>query len=64
MAKVKKKIKITLVKSPIGYSRYQREVLKGLGLRKLNSSVIREDTPSIRGMINKVPHLVRVEEVK
>ncbi len=64
MAKVKKKIKITLVKSPIGYSRYQREVLKGLGLRKLNSSVIREDTPAIRGMINKVPHLVKVEEVK
>lgn len=64
MAKVKKKIKITLVKSPIGYSRYQREVLKGLGLRKLNSSVIREDTPAIRGMISKVPHLVKVEEVK
>ena len=64
MAKVKKKIKITLVKSPIGYSRYQREVLKGLGLRKMNSSVIRENTPAIRGMINKVPHLVKVEEVK
>ncbi len=64
MAKVKKKIKITLVKSPIGYSGYQREVLRGLGLRKLNSSIIKEDTPSIRGMINKVPHLLKVEEVK
>ncbi len=65
MAKVKKKkIKITLVRSLIGRSKYQREVIKGLGLRRLHHSVIREDTPAIRGMIAKVPHLVKVEEVK
>ncbi len=65
MAKVKKKkIKITLVRSTIGHSKYQREVVKGLGLRRLHHSVIREDTPAIRGMIAKVPHLVKVEEVK
>ncbi len=64
MAKVKKKIRITLVRSLIGRSEYQREVVRGLGLRRLHHSVIREDTPAIRGMVAKVPHLVKVEEVK
>jgi large subunit ribosomal protein L30 len=57
-------IKITLVRSPIGYPRNQKEVIKGLGLRKLQSSVIREDRPEIRGMIRKITHLLKVEAVE
>lgn len=58
------KLKITLVKSVIGYSERQRNIVKALGLGKTQSSVIQEDTPSIRGMIHKVSHLVSVEEVQ
>ncbi len=58
------KLKITLVKSVIGYSEHQRKIVKALGLGKTQSSVIQEDTPSIRGMIHKVSHLVSVEEVQ
>ena len=58
------KLKITLVKSVIGYSEHQRKIVKALGLGKTQSSVIQEDTPNIRGMINKISHLVSVEEVK
>lgn len=56
------KLKVTLVKSMIGRSQKQRNVLRGLGLNKLNSTVEVEDTPSVRGMINKVSHLLRSEE--
>ena len=56
-----KKIKITLVKSGIARPGKHKAVLIGLGLKKLNRSVIRLDTPEIRGMINKVSHLVQVE---
>ncbi|MBR6755943.1 MAG: 50S ribosomal protein L30 [Peptococcaceae bacterium] len=56
-------LKITLVKSVIGSSERQRNVVKALGLKKTNSSVVQEDTPTIRGMVNKVSHLVSVEEV-
>ncbi len=56
-----KKIKITLVKSGIARPGKHKTILTGLGLRKLNSSVVRPDTPEIRGMINKVSHLVQVE---
>ncbi|HJM05890.1 MAG: 50S ribosomal protein L30 [SAR324 cluster bacterium] len=55
------KIKVTLVKSSIGNRKNQVENLKGLGLRKINSSKTLENTPSIRGMIRKVQHLVRIE---
>ncbi len=61
MAK-KKKLKITLVKSPIGYNKRQRGTLRALGLRRTNQYVEREDTPVLRGMIDKVSHLVQVEE--
>ena len=54
-------IKITLVKSPIGRPKKQRSVLKGLKLRKLNHSVVVEDNPVYRGMVNKVCHLLKVE---
>jgi len=54
-------IKITLVKSAIARPGKHKAIVAGLGLRKLNGSVIRPDTPEIRGMINKVSHLVQVE---
>jgi len=56
------RVKIRWVKSQIGYDRRQRATLRGLGLRRLNQSVELEDTPAVRGMINKVIHLVVVEE--
>ncbi len=59
-----KKLKITLVKSVIGYDKKQRETVKGLGLRRIRHSVIREDRPEIWGMIRKIPHLLKVEEVE
>lgn len=56
-----KKIKITLVRSGIARPGKHKAVLAGLGLRKLNTSVVRPDTPEIRGMIDKVSHLIQVE---
>jgi large subunit ribosomal protein L30 len=56
-------IRITLRKSPIGEKPRTREVLRGLGLRRMSSSVVREDQPAIQGMVAKVIHLVRVEPV-
>ena len=55
-------IKVKQVKSGIGYNRKQRASLRGLGLRRMNQVVEVEDTPSVRGMINKVRHLVVVVE--
>jgi len=56
------KLRITWVKSDIGYKRDQRRTLKALGFHRLNESVIHDDNRSIRGMINKLRHLVKVEE--
>ena len=56
------KLTITLVKSGIGYSEDQKRTLKALGFRRLNQSVTHGDSASIRGMVNKVRHLVKVEE--
>lgn len=58
-----KKLKVKLVKSPIGYPKAQRETLYALRLRKVNREVMLKDHPSIRGMLRKVQHLVRVEEL-
>ncbi len=58
------KLKITLIRSMIGRPEKQRKVLRGMGLTKLNKTVELEDTPSIRGMVNNVSHLVRAEEMK
>lgn len=58
-----KQLKIRLVRSLIGRPQKQREVIKGLGLRRISSEVIRKDCPEIWGMIRKVPHLVKVEEL-
>ena len=52
------KIKVTLIKSIIGKPEIQRKIARGLGLKKLNKTVMLDDTPSIRGMINKISHLV------
>jgi large subunit ribosomal protein L30 len=57
-----KTIKVTLVRSPIGYEKSQKATVKALGLRRMHQTVEKEDTPVIRGMINKVVHLVQVEE--
>lgn len=57
------KLKITLVKSPIACQPKQRKTVEALGLRKLNHSVELEDSPATRGAINKVSHLLKVEEL-
>jgi len=57
-------LKIQMVKSEIGRPEKQRKVLRGMGLSRLNSTVTLADTPEVRGMINKVIHLVSVEESK
>ncbi len=58
----KKTVKVTQVKSSIGYGKEQIATLKGLGLNKIGRTSVLEDTPSVRGMINKVAHLIKVEE--
>ena len=58
-----KKLRITYVKSAIGYSVRHKDTIRSLGLHKLNHSVIHEDSPVVRGMLAKVSHLVKVEEV-
>ncbi len=57
-------LRITQVRSQIGAQQRQRRVLKGLGLGRIGRSVLRPDDPCIRGMVAKIPHLVRVEEVE
>jgi large subunit ribosomal protein L30 len=58
------KLKVTLIKSGIGYSQDQKRTLRALGFRRLNQSVVHEDSGPVRGMIIKVRHLVNVEEVE
>ena len=62
MAQDQKMIQIEQVKSPIGYNKKQREVLRGLGLRRIRHVVTRQDSPAVRGMIAKVAHLVNIVE--
>ena len=57
-----KKLRVTQVRSAIGFDRRQRATLRGLGIRRMNHTVELEDTPAVRGMITKVSHLVRVED--
>ena len=57
------KLRITLVKSPIACQPRQKKTVEALGLRKLNSSVELEDSAAVRGAINKVSHLLKVEEL-
>ena len=58
------KLKITLVKSMVGRPEKHRKVLRGMGLTKMNKTVELVDTPEIRGMVNKVSHMVKTEESK
>ena len=58
-----KKLRITLIKSPIGYNKRQKRTVTALGLRKMHATVLHDDNSVIRGMVNKVSHLVDVEEV-
>jgi len=62
MAK-KKEINVTLVRSPIGAQPKHKECVRGLGLKRIRQTVTLEDTPSVRGMVNKIYYMVRVEEV-
>ena len=55
-------LRITLVRSPIGYSKRQKATVRALGLRRMHQTVEQPDTPAVRGMLAKVSHLVRVEE--
>ena len=57
-------VKITLTRSLIGYPKDQRATVKALGLGKIRTSVVKEDSASLRGLLHKVAHLVEVEEVK
>lgn len=59
-----KMLSITLVHSPVGRPEPQRKTVVALGLRKMHHEVLCNDTPTIRGMVNKVEHLVRVQEVE
>ncbi len=60
----KKQIKVTLVRSPIGAKPKHRACVKGLGLKRMHQTVTLEDTPSVRGMANKIDYMVRVEEAE
>ena len=57
-----KTIRVTLVRSPIGYTKDQKETVRALGLRRMHQTVEHQDSPALRGMIRKVVHLVQVEE--
>lgn len=58
------RLKITQIKSEIGCTEPQRATLRSLGLNRIRHEVVQDDRPEIRGMINKVTHLINVEEVK
>lgn len=59
-----KKLRITLMRSPIGYSVRQKRTALALGLRKIRQVVERPDNPAVRGMVNRIIHLVKVEEIE
>ena len=64
MAKAKAAVTVTQIKSPIGRPGDQRATLKGLGLNKMHKTRELEDTPSVRGMVNSIPHMVEIIEEK
>ncbi|MGC9469127.1 MAG: 50S ribosomal protein L30 [Anaerolineae bacterium] len=59
-----KKLRITLVKSPIGYSVRQKRTARALGLRKVRQTVEQPDSSAVRGMVERITHLVEVEEIE
>jgi large subunit ribosomal protein L30 len=60
--KNEKTVLVTLVRSPIGYTKDQKKTVLALGLRRMHQTIEHKDTPALRGMIRKVEHLVQVEE--
>ena len=60
--KENKTVFVTLVRSPIGYTKDQKQTVLALGLRRMHQTIEHRDTPALRGMIRKVEHLVQVEE--
>lgn len=62
MARKAKKLKITQIKSGIGYARRTKDTLRALGIRRMHQTVVKPDNPAVRGMIVRVRHLVKVEE--
>jgi large subunit ribosomal protein L30 len=61
-AKKKGALRVTLVRSPIGHSKRQKRTVRALGLKRVRQTVVHEDTPAVRGMVDKVRHLVEVIE--
>lgn len=57
-----KSIRVTLVRSAIGYTKDQKATVKALGLRRMHQTVEHKDTPALRGMLNKIIHLIKIEE--
>lgn len=57
-----KTLRVTLVKSPIGYTKDQKKTARALGLKKMNQTVEHKDSPALRGMLTKIIHLLRIEE--
>jgi large subunit ribosomal protein L30 len=57
-----KALRVTLVKSPIGYTKDQKATVRALGLRHMNQTVEHKDSPAVRGMLDKISHLIKVEE--
>ncbi len=57
-----KTLRVTLVRSPIGYTKDQKATAKALGLRKMHQTVEHKDTPALRGMLNKIIHMLKIEE--
>lgn len=57
-----KTLRVTLVKSPIGYQKDQKATVRALGLRRMNQTVEHNDSPAVRGMLNKIIHLIKIEE--
>jgi large subunit ribosomal protein L30 len=62
-SKTNKKVKVTQIRSSAKRQEFQIATLKGLGLNKMNRSKVLEDTPSVRGMINSIQHMLKIEEV-
>jgi large subunit ribosomal protein L30 len=57
-----KTLRVTLVRSPIGFTKDQKATVKALGLRRMHQTVEHKDTPALRGMVNKIIHLLKIEE--
>ena len=57
-----KTLRVTLVKSPIGYKKNQKATVRALGLHRMNQTVEHDDSPAVRGMLDKISHLIKIEE--